>query len=175
MNRKQITRIFIVIISLGAFIAMPGFAEDSDMTRTTLAGLYALKVSVEEMQPNIRPYAIKNGLTAKQLQSEIEQKLTKYGMKIISGDAWLAIPGRPILYVNINTHEMEKYWYAYNAKVEFRQLVHLDANPNIKTLAATWVLNITGIANIGNMNVIKDDLMVLVERFLTAYRVSNKK
>ncbi|MBN1381628.1 MAG: hypothetical protein JXA41_08135 [Deltaproteobacteria bacterium] len=156
------------------FAASIGFAEDSDMTRATLAGLKSVRVSVENMQPNIQAYADKYGLTIKQIQSDLEQKLTQNGIKILTADAWLTVPGRPVLYININTHETEKYWYAYNIKMELRQLVSLKANPEITTLAATWFINITGIANIGNLHIIKSDLMVLVDRFLNAYQAVNK-
>jgi hypothetical protein len=175
MKTKWIARLACIIILWVVFAAPIGFSEDSDMNRATLAGLYAVKVAVEDVQPNIQPYAGKHGLTAKQIQSDIEKKLAGSGIKIVSGDAWMTVPGRPIFYVNVNTHETEKYWYAYNIKVELRQLVFLESRPAIKTLATTWSLNITGIANIGNLNLIKNDLTVITQRFLTAYRTVNKK
>jgi arginine/ornithine N-succinyltransferase beta subunit len=80
-----------------------------------------------------------------------------------------------VLYICINTHETEKYWYAYDIKVELRQLATLDANPQMKTLAVTWSLNMTGQANIGTLNVIRQDTGVMVGRFVQAWKVGNRK
>nr|MDA8125056.1 hypothetical protein [Deltaproteobacteria bacterium] len=78
------------------------------------------------------------------------------------------------LYVNINTHETERYWYAYDIKLELRQIVLLEVNPRIKTLADTWSINITGETNIGNLNILKKDALALVEGFIRAYKSVNQ-
>jgi len=56
-----------------------------------------------------------------------------------------------------------------------RQIVSLEANPKVRTLASTWSISITGLANIGNLNLIRQDTGVLVGRFVQAYRAVNKK
>jgi hypothetical protein len=96
-------------------------------------------------------------------------------MRVVEGNEWLAIPGRPVLSVSVNTHETEKYWYAYDIKIELRQLAVLEASPLMKTLASTWSLNITGLANIGNLNLIRQDVGALAGKFVQAYRAVNKK
>ena len=145
-------------------------ADDSAVSRATLAGLQGVRVIVEEPQPNIQRYAEKYGLTRAQVQADVERRLQQAGIRTVQGDEWLKTPGRPLLYVNINTHETEKYWYAYDIRLELRQLVLLEANPKIRTMANTWSVNITGVANIGNLNVIKHDVGVFVDRFIAAYK-----
>ena len=51
-------------------------------------------------------------------------------------------------------------------------MVSLEANPAVKTLAGTWSLNLTGMANIGNLKQIRQDLNELTGRFVGAYRGS---
>jgi hypothetical protein len=87
----------------------------------------------------------------------------------------LQTSGRPVLYVIVNTHEYEKYWYAYTIIVDLMQIVTLEANPDIKTLASTWSINMAGIANIGTLNTIKDNVYTLVDRFIDAYLSVNRK
>ena len=146
----------------GAFTALfltlltaPGLAEDSEVSRATLRGMKAVRIIVEEFQPNLQKYTDRLGPTAVQIHRDVERKLRVGGIRVVEGDEWLKVPGRPVLYVSINTHETEKYSYAYDIKVELRQVVLLAAYPQIKSLANTWSINITGVTNIGNLQVIK--------------------
>ena len=174
MKQSALKYVSIILFVLYLFVTAV-FAEDSEVSRGTLAGIQGVQLVVEELQPNVQKYASKAGLTRTQLLKDIEQTLRNYGIRVVSGSDWQKVPGRPVLYVNVNTHETEKYWYAYDIKVELRQVVTLDASPGIKTLANTWSINMTGIANIGNLNIIRNDVGVLVERFGTAYKTVNGK
>jgi hypothetical protein len=140
-----------------------------------MTGLQGVDVMVEDLQPNMQKYARKFGLTQEQLKRDVEQKLQKSGITILTQENWLKTLGRPVLYVNINTHEYEKYWYAYDIKVELKQIVYMEANPKVKTLASTWSISMTGIANIGTLNTIRDSLVSLVNRFIDAYLSANTK
>jgi hypothetical protein len=150
-------------------------AEDSDISRSTLRGLKGIYVLVENMQSNIQKIASESGLTTTKIQKDIENELNAAMIRTLSRDEWLKTKGRPVLYVNVNTYETKKYWYSYDIKLELRQLVNLENDPQIKTLADTWSMNITGMANIGNLIVIKKDMTVLLERFIQAYKLANKQ
>jgi len=167
----------ILLIELVLFPLMSSFvwAIDSELTRRTLTGLPGVCVMVEDLQPNIQKYAKKYELTQEQLKRDVEQKLQKSGIIILSKENWLKTPGRPVLYVNINTHEHEKYWYAYDIEVELKQIVYMEANPKVKTLADTWSISMTGIVNIGTLNTIRDSVGILVNRFIDAYLSVNLK
>ena len=175
MKRRYLLPFVGIALILSAFLALPVLAEDSEVSRATLAGLQGVGVVVEEVQPNIQKYAAKFGLSGAQIRRDVVQQLQEGGIRVVEGNEWLAIPGRPVLSVNVNTHETEKYWYAYDIKIELRQLAVLEANPQVKTLAGTWSISITGRANIGNMNLIRQDVGVLAGRFVQAYRAVNKK
>lgn len=172
-NRIRLASILFLVFFL-SFTGQSAFADDSEVSRGTLKGLRGICVLVENIQPNIQKYAKKSGLDTDQLKQEIEQRLRASGIKVCSRTEWMNTPGRPVLYININTHETEKYWYAYDIKLELRQIVFLEANPKVRTLTGTWSMNMTGIANIGNLHIIKNDTIVLVDRFVGAYRSINK-
>jgi hypothetical protein len=165
------------VISLFFFLAITNslYAIDSELTRQTLLGLKGVSVAVENPQPNIQKYVQRFGLTRDQLQNDIEQRLTKAGITVLNQEKWAATTGRPVLYININTHEYQKYWYAYTIIVDLRQIVQLETNSGIKTLASTWSINMAGIANIGTLNTIKDNLNTLVDRFIDASLSVNRK
>jgi len=173
MKRKRIFLFLAVLVLLSSF-AWPGFADDSEVSRATLAGIKGLRVVVEELQPNVQKYAARFGLSGAQIRRDVEQKLRESGLPVVEGNDWLTLPGRPALYVNINTHETEKYWYAYDIKLELRQLAVLSANPQVKTLAGTWSISITGLANIGNLNLIRQDAGGLAGRFAAAWKLVNR-
>ncbi|HNY73254.1 MAG TPA: hypothetical protein PKL55_06920 [Syntrophales bacterium] len=171
MKRKIIHLLVFVF-----WVSMVGsvWAEDSEVSRGTLAGLQGVGVFVENTQANVQKYAQKAGIDREAIQRETERCLAAAGIKVVAGEEWRRTPGNPFLYVSINTHETEKYWYAYDIKVEVRQVVYLEANPKVRTMATTWSMNMTGMANIGNLHIVRNDAMVLVERFVAAYRAVNK-
>jgi hypothetical protein len=168
----------LIVSSLFLFFTMTTsnlYAIDSELTRQTLLGLKGISVAVENPQPNIQKYAQRFGLTKDQLQKDIEQRLSKAGIVILNQEKWLQTSGRPVLYVIVNTHEYEKYWYSYTIIVDLMQITTLEANSDIKTLASTWSINMAGIANIGTLNTIKDNVNMLVDRFINAYLSVNRK
>jgi hypothetical protein len=42
-------------------------------------------------------------------------------------------------------------------------------------LASTWTINMTGIVNISTLNVIRDNMLFLVDRFAEAYKSVNAR
>ena len=173
---KQSILKYAAILALLLFpFSLTGWADDSEVSRATLAGLQGVSVIVEKLQPNLQKYAAKFDLNSEVIRRDVEQQLREGGIRVVEGNDWLALPGRPVLAVNVNTHETEKYWYAYDIKLELRQLAVLEANPKIKTLAATWSISATGLANIGNLHLIRQDAQALVRRFVQAYKVANNK
>lgn len=169
MIKNPIFKIFLLTFFI-LITGLPAFGVDAELTRQTIKGLEGVNVIVEDIQPNVQKYAQRAGIAKEQIQKDVETKLKSNGIKVLTKDEWLKTPGRPVLYVNINTHETEKYWYAYNVWLELKQVVSLEANPSIKTLASTWSINITGVANIGTLGVIKNAVDGLVSRFISALK-----
>ena len=162
-----------VVINQILALAMVGwasfvFAIDSDLTRLTLRGLPGVSVVVEELQPGLRKYGQKSGLQREQIKADAESMLRKAGIPVLTYDQWLKAPGRPFLYVVVNTHEYEKYCYAYDVRVELKQRVLLETNPSVAAMASTWSMNMTGNTHIGKLGEVKQNLSVLMEGFIGA-------
>ena len=175
MLAKRVSKIYFTSLFLVLLTAVTVTADDSAVSRATLAGLQGVKVVVEELPANVQQYAAAAGLTSAEIRRDVDQKLGKGKIRVVEGKNWLNVPGRPVLSVVVNTHEKEKYWYAYDIKIELRQLAYLETNPKVRTLAGTWSLSITGVANTGNLQVIRQDVGVLAERFVKAYQAANGK
>ncbi len=114
--RRRIPHLWMVIsiIVVAACISSQARAMDSELTRRTLEGIRGVTVVAEELQPNLQKFAQKAGLRKEQIVAEVEKTLKKGGIAIFTYDQWLKTKGRPFLHVVVNTHEYEKYWFAYD-------------------------------------------------------------
>lgn len=169
----------ILIILLGTlFFAQNATGADYEQTRQTLAGLPGFMVVIEDFQPSLMKYAAmlkKFSLSKEELQREIEASLRNAGIGVLSHDVWLKTKGCPLLYININTHETERYFLAYNIRLEVQQVVTPEFNPRIRLMATTWSQHITGSLNIGSLNILKQDTMVLLSHLIQAYHSVNPR
>lgn len=173
VNRELVIICGILIILSCVVTTVHGM--DTELTRKTLAGIQGIHVKVEELQPNIQKYASRFNITQEQLRKDVTLKLEKAGIPVLAPEKWLKTTGRPLLYVNVNTHETEKYWYAFDINIQVMQIVSLESNPNLKTMADTWSISMIGIANIGTLNTIRDNVGNLVDRFVNVYLSVNSK
>jgi hypothetical protein len=151
------------------------FAVDSDTTRATLLGIKGVRVIIEELQPNIQKYTKKQEISKEQLLKQVEDQLRTAGIKALNQEEWLVTPGTPVLYVNVNTHEFEKYRFAFDVSVQLRQIVSLEREPSVKSLAPTWSTNMTGVVNVGTIGSLNESVKLLVGNFIKAYASVNKK
>lgn len=168
-------KVFTVMVGvLLIMIFRPALAMDSEITRRTLSSLPGFYVVFEELQPNIRQHAVAALLTREHLLKDLETRLQKAQIRVFSQDQWLNTKGRPVLYANVNTH-VEGLSIAYNIRVEARQLVFTDGATRVKTLAGTWGITMTGMTRADKLDIIRQDLLTLVDKFIEAYWVVNNK
>jgi len=146
------------------------FATDSDMAGLTLRGLQGVTVVVEDLQPGLTRYGQRAGLEKERIKTDAELILKKGGIPVLSHDEWLKAPGKPFLYIVINTHEYQKYWYAYDVRIELKQRVLPERNTSVAAMASTWSVSMTGNTHIGKLGDMKTNLTVLLERFIAARR-----
>ena len=173
-NAKSKMGIVAIVTTLSLAIGSAS-AVDSEQTRKTLAGIQGVYVLVEELQPNIQKYSSQFDLDKASLQKGAESQLREAGIRMLGREEWLKTPGRPVLYINVNTHEQEKYWFAYNIQVELQQVAAMEANPAVKSLVGTWSVNIAGMVNIGTINALRDRVKNLMDIFITAYLSANAR
>lgn len=150
------------------------YAIDSDLTRRTLKGIKGVHVIVEDLQPHLKEYGQKCFLNRIQIEKDVENRLRSSGIEVLTRDRWLKTEGRPLLYINVNSHN-DIFRVAYDVKIELRQIVSMEANPEIKTLASTWSINMTGIAGVEKLDIIRDALANLTDSFIKAYWGVNSK
>ena len=178
IERKKVLLIFAFWFwAAFTFFGAPpqALAVDAEISRRTLADLKGLYVIVEELDPNLQKFSKRADLSRAQLYKNIESQLKETGITVLSREEWLRSPGRPVLYVNVNIHEFQKYQFAYGVTVELQQIVSLQTNPAVETLATTWSTSMTGVVNPGTANYIFENVRALVGLFVKAYASAHSK
>ena len=162
------------IASILPAMVSPLLAVDDEPSRAALKGIKGVYIIVETFQPNIQDFAKKSGLTREQLEKIAHVRLAQAAIAVLSREEWLTTVGRPILYININTHESEKYWFAYDVRIELQQIAVMEANPATKALVSTWSTNTTGDINVSRLNRLEEEVARAVDLFVKAHRWANE-
>ena len=160
-------------------------AMDDRESRSTLQGLRAVYVKVENLDPELKKELKKGGLTEETLQTRIERRLEVAGIKVLSDEEFQSTDFTGILYVNVGIlmpETLKKYTYTvdgervpkggptekylYTIDVELRQMVSLLRNPVVKGLATTWSTGSIGFRRLGGIQM---DVADQVDTFANAY------
>ena len=179
--------VWMIIIWICLITHSPLLAMDDIESRSTLRGLQAVIVQVENLDPELKKELKKGGLTEETLQIRIERRLEVAGIKVLSGEEFQSTDFTGILYVNVRilTPEIlkkytytvegervpkggptEKYLYAID--VEVRQRVSLLRNPVVKGLATTWSTGSLGFRRLSGIQMdVTDQVDIFANAFLS--------
>ena len=148
----------VVLIALGR----PCVAADRAPARSSLEGLAAVRVVVEQIPPEVER---KTRLRHVDVLSEVAAGLARSGLAV-SSDA------SAILYANVAV-VCDAITCAYTVAVEVQQPVRLSRRPQGEPLvAATWSSGTTGLAG-RRTSVIRRSVREQVARFVADWRAAN--
>jgi hypothetical protein len=172
MKGKQWLFVFFVCALIIA-IAYSGFAIVARSNRATLRGLSGIGVLMERLPPEVE----KGGLKTNQLQTDVESKLRKAGIKILSREECAKTPGEPYLYVNLNVNiaKTESDVYPYTIDVMLIQRVSLQRNPGLVTHAVTWSIGGVGSISKPILSQLREVVEETLDIFIQAYQAENPK
>ena len=143
----------------------------TDYTKETLRGLVGVAVVVETLKED----AEADGLKAADLQADTEKELEQAGIEVLSHEQWRQTPGRPWLYVSVNTI---KYLasYFFSVDVQLKQDVSLPREPSILTSSATWEVGSIGFVIAPDLaEKIRGSVAGYVTHFVRDYLTANGK
>ena len=162
--------LILAVVAMGCPVA---FGVDQPVSRKTLRGLPGVGVLVER----IHPEAEQAGITRRQVQTEVEQRLREQGIRVLAQPEVLRAFGRPSLAVNIQITSAEnvpKELYVVHITVALKQHVLLERNTAMPAVeAATWEVAILGMVGRDAFQRVREDVANLVDRFIQAYRSVN--
>jgi hypothetical protein len=120
LNFKAVLQFHVCLRALGLILASFSFAGDTDTSRRTLSGVKGVSVVVEDLQPDLQKRARRQALSKDQLRKNVEAQSKETGIRVFDRDEGLRTPGRPVLYVNVNTHQYQKYRFAYDVRTKLQ-------------------------------------------------------
>jgi hypothetical protein len=143
----------------------------TDYTRETLRGLQGVLVVIE----GIREDAEADGLKTEDLQTHVELTLVKAGLRVLPHEEWRTVPGRPWLYVSVNTiRYLASYFFSVD--VQLKQDISLVRSPAITSSSSTWELGSIGYVDTeGLCAKILDSVDGYLDRFITDFRAANSE
>ncbi len=133
-----------------------------------LRGLKGVHVLVE----NIDSQAERLGLTRAQIQTDVELRLRKAGVRVLTEKERLETPGCPHLYVNINT-PIGQGLVVYSISVELFELVTLARG--FVTDGAIWNIRFAGCVGTSNIRKVREGVGDCVDKFINDYLAANPK
>ena len=166
-----------VLVSITAILFLSLVSSASAVNgisnRATLRGLKGVGVLVEKLPREVE----QEGLKRDQLQMEVESKLRTAGIKVLTKEEALNIPGEPYLYININVNiaKTEADIYPYSIDLLLIQKVSLLRDPKLTSYAITWSTG--GVGSIGKpiLSQLAESVEQMVDVFIKAYLSENPR
>jgi hypothetical protein len=159
-----------LMLGLAAVITSVSTATaDNRWQRPAIQGLTAVGVMIEDLSQELE----QDGVTESHLQTDVERRLRKAGIRVLTDAQWQEAPESPYLYVRVTAAKRAYGLYGYAISVHLKQVVVLTRDPGIRLFAATWETG--GVGTIGAMNVrgLRQSVTAYVDEFITAYRTMN--
>lgn len=168
-------RILLVRTSLVlGLLATPAWAIDTPNERITLVGLTGVHVVLDELGEE----AERKGLTRASFQPEVERRLARAGLRVLTPTEALTSVGRPTLHLRLSVLRVPDAadLYAYSVDLSLRQQIRLVRDRAIESYAVTWSENrVVGAVRADQLGVVRDVLFRKVDEFVTAWRMSNRE
>src|SRR6266446_4569440 len=162
----KIGRVLIGLTVLWSFLGLSGiesWAFDDETARATLRGVAGVQVVVERLKLEVE----RHGLTSQQLQTDVELRLRKAGIPVLTDQERRKIPGQPWLYVTVNvfldSDELAGL-VVFDIDVTLYQWASLDADAS-SAIVATWATAYFGRVGVRHLHTLREEVRDQVDRF----------
>jgi hypothetical protein len=148
-----------------------GALRQGESTETaSLRKLVGVRLVIEELDQETKTI-----LSERQIQTDIELRLRRNGIRVLSEEEWLKSPGSPYLYLNTDVVRSETTGvYSYSYRLELNQTVLLDRDPQFRMLAITWLKTNMGYAGSRvAASAIREAIGDTVDRFCNDFLAAN--
>jgi hypothetical protein len=133
-----VSRQMIVSFPLVVAATTLSFAQLREYPDASLIGIQGVRVVVDYQAPNEGMY----GLTQKNLQDAVKERLTVDNVKVLDEKQWEREPGSPYLYVHVVGTPVEtggkRRLFVFSFSADLIQRVSLHRKPSYITDGATW-------------------------------------
>src|SRR5664280_2652986 len=127
------------MVALVVLLLLPGVSQALTDEQKALGGLKGLYVSVDDIQPEVE----RLGLTKDRIKTDVELRLRKAGVKVLTEKECTATTGCPLLYVNVNTNIVPtSAIFSYAISVGLKEAVMLNRDMGVS--ATIWERTVVG-------------------------------
>jgi hypothetical protein len=160
------------LVSLVAMLLFPAGAasvraDDTWAARQTLIGITGVSITVEDLSDASK----KMNLAKEDIQTDVELKLRLAGIRVLTEQEGLKLPGNPWLYVLVNVSQDGR---AASVEVElYQDAVLTRRGPTWTYSICTWSLS--GVMSNPSGPGVRDFTEEVVDRFLNAWLSVNPK
>jgi hypothetical protein len=162
---RRLATICLTVLLIG-ISSPPIQAQDTERRRATLKGISALSVLVEDLPNGAKVL----GLTRESIQTDVELKLRLAGIRVVTDQEDLSLPGMPSLSVVVNLTESAK---SASIDIELHQNAFLERNGQLVVDVTTWGTG--GLAANPTAQDIRNYIKDHVDKFLNAWLSVNPK
>jgi hypothetical protein len=164
----------VLLVGLALFASPLAQGADLALDRATLRGLTGVRVLVAPLKPEVE----RDGLTKRQLQTDVERRLHKAGIRVLTDLEREATPGGPLLSIAVATATQAPFphLYALSIVVSFHQNALLERDLSIGAeKASTWSVSVIDLVDRQQLGTAWERVAQLVDRFINAYIGVNPK
>jgi hypothetical protein len=168
----------IAVLLLGCMVLTAISVAAQDLTQramdNTLRGLHGVYVFVEPIKPD----AEQDGHSRKQIQTDVELRLHKAGIRVLSKEELLTAPGWAGLRILVNTSTKRSGAQLYGVYVEVSllQWVLLQRDLSMEGIPTqTWHVGGVSLVGASAIRQLREAVADYVDRFINAYLSVNRK
>jgi len=162
-----------ILFVLGHMTAA-AWAIDTPNERITLVGLTGVHVVMEE----IGDAGERQGVSRARLQSEVEGRLRRAGLRVLTPTEALTSIGRPTLHLRVSVLGVADPAdvHVFSVDLTLRQHVRLVRDRAIESYAITWSEHrVVGAARASQFGVVRNALLEKIDEFVAAWRMANQE
>ncbi len=152
------------------FFLLPGTSYTLTENQKALVGLKGLKV----INPTIEPELERLGLSRDQIKTDVESRLGKAGVRILTREEWVKTPGRAGFSVEIicsNIPETGIFVYGINMNL----FEEVTVARGFSAVGSIWNLGTAGGVEKTKIGQVREVLGDLVDKFINDYLAANPK
>jgi hypothetical protein len=165
----MVLRIKIKAAALATLLLLPGVSHALKSQREALVGLKGVYVLVESPKPEAQSL----GLTKDQIKTDIELRLRKAGIRMLTEKEWLGSPDYPHLSVTVNVITIGGS-YSFMVQLYLSEAVTLARGNSV--MGVIWQTYRIGIGNEPNTETkTKEQVGGMVDQFINDYLAANPK